>query len=142
MTSIRFGHPRQTTFELGTRPYLESLRLLSGENKEEIPLKSHRELAEIILTEKGHCKLLTQDKVIPVSEGSLILIGQGHPSRPEGTSVLQPPEHPYWQPSLPRLAARNICQEICPSDPYHRPRPASHLPAHAEYQAAASDARL
>ena len=62
MAKICLGQPHEGSFEIGTRPYLEAISLLSGNYlQSHEALTRHQELAEIILVEQGRCRLLTED---------------------------------------------------------------------------------
>ena len=76
MAKICLGQPHEGSFEIGTSPYLEAISLLSGTSlQSHEALTRHKELAEIILVEQGHCRLLTEDDSLLMQEGSLALIG-------------------------------------------------------------------
>lgn len=91
MANITLGQPHGGSFEIGTRPYLESLSLLSGASLQGCEaLTSHQELAELILVEQGRCRLLAEEGSLLMQAGNLALVGSGtlHGFKPGRTCSL------------------------------------------------------
>ncbi len=91
MANIALGQPHGGSFEIGTRPYLESLSLLSGASLQSCEaLTSHKELAELILVEQGRCRLLAEEGSLLMQAGHLALVGSNtlHGFKPGRTCSL------------------------------------------------------
>ena len=73
MSILPFGSPKQSRFELGRRPHLESV-----ENITAAPsfgtLKSHHDVAEILFVEKGHCRMRLKEGSQQLRTEDLVLI--------------------------------------------------------------------
>ena len=76
MSIISIGTPKRSIFEPGSRPYLESVETLNHMTPFGT-LKSHQDMAEFLFIEKGHCRMLLQDKSIPLRADDLVLINSG-----------------------------------------------------------------
>lgn len=73
MPIIPFGSPKQSQFEIGRRPYLESVENLNNTTAFGT-LKSHHEMAELLFVEKGHCRLLLKEGSLQLRTDDLVLI--------------------------------------------------------------------
>ena len=73
MSILPFGSPKQSRFELGRRPHLESIENLNGATSFGT-LKSHHEIAEILFIEKGHCRMHLKEGSLQLHTDDLILV--------------------------------------------------------------------
>lgn len=77
MSSFPFGVPDQSSFEVGSSPYLESVGNLTDADDADTQ-NVHYGIVEVVLIEKGTCRLITGDDTVhPLRKGSLVLIGSG-----------------------------------------------------------------
>lgn len=73
MSILPFGSPKQSRFEMGRRPHLESIEHLNGATSFGT-LKSHHEIAEILFIEKGHCRMHLKEGSLQLHTDDLILV--------------------------------------------------------------------
>ena len=73
MSILPFGSPKQSRFEMGRRPHLESIENLNGATSFGT-LKSHHEIAEILFIEKGHCRMHLKEGSLQLHTDDLILV--------------------------------------------------------------------
>ncbi|WP_302488853.1 AraC family transcriptional regulator [uncultured Mitsuokella sp.] len=73
MPIITFGSPKQSQFELGRRPYLESVENLNNATAFGT-LHSHHDMAELLFIEKGHGRMLLKDGSVQLRTDDLVLI--------------------------------------------------------------------
>ena len=77
MSSFPFGAPDQSALEPGSSPYLESVEHLTDTSHPDTQ-NIHYGVVEVILIEKGTCRLITKDEAVhPLRKDSLVLIGSG-----------------------------------------------------------------
>lgn len=73
MPIIPFGSPKQSQFELGRQPYLESVENLNSTTAFGT-LRSHHDMAELLFIEKGHGRLLLKDGSVQLRTDDLVMI--------------------------------------------------------------------
>ena len=73
MSILPFGSPKQSRFELGRRPHLESVETLTAAAPFGT-LESHHDIAEILLVEKGHCRMRLKEGSQQLRTEDLVLI--------------------------------------------------------------------
>ena len=79
MSIFTFGIPDQASFEANSSPYLESVENLTKSSAGCFGARCvHHGIIELLLVEKGVCRLITMDKkALLLQKGSLVLIGSG-----------------------------------------------------------------
>lgn len=73
MSILPFGSPKQSRFELGRRPHLESVENITAATSFGT-LKSHHDVAEILFVEKGHCRMRLKEGSQQLRTEDLVLI--------------------------------------------------------------------